>query len=138
MKKVVFICTGNTCRSAMAEYLFRSKTIGKDVQVASMGLIGNYSPASKYPQELCKDIGISQHTSRPILYDELFNSDTIYVMENWQKDELVSAYPDLKSKTFLLLHKGIDISDPHGGTRDDYLHTYIIINKEIDAIVKSL
>jgi len=69
MKSIVFICTGNTCRSVMAEYLLRSKINGKDVQISSMGLQGHSQSTSKYAQELCKDI--KKHTARPIVYKEL-------------------------------------------------------------------
>ena len=136
MKSIVFICTGNTCRSVMAEYLLRSKINGKDVQISSMGLQGHSQSTSKYAQELCKDI--KKHTARPIVYKELKASDVIYVMADRQKNELASMYPDLKSKIFLLHHDGKDIKDPYGGTREDYVHAYTVINEEIDALVKTL
>jgi len=104
-----------------------------------MGIFGSHEFASDYAQELCgKDTGINRHIARPIIYEELKTSDVIYVMENWHKDNLVSMYPDLEPKIFLLHHEGIDISDPDGGTRDDYVQAYTIINQEINILVRNL
>jgi glycine hydroxymethyltransferase len=60
MKHVLFICTGNVCRSPMAEELFRSQLNGdRNIEVSSAGIgAGNGQPPSSYAIEVMKEKGL--------------------------------------------------------------------------------
>ena len=70
MKRVLFVCTGNTCRSPMAEALFRELVQGRDdYEVMSAGLSASSGDfASHHTAELLREMGIdlSKHRSRPV------------------------------------------------------------------------
>jgi len=147
MVLVVFICTGNICRSPMAEGIFRKKITDlglKGVHVSSMGTHAvNGGQVSKTALELCAENGIdiSNHQSRPLIANELVKSNLILTMEHVHREFLYSFFPVVKEKTFLLRAwpeigtSRYNIDDPIGGSRRKYLNAYKEITKSIDRMM---
>jgi len=150
MLNIVFVCTGNICRSPMAEGFFRYKwhqTERDDISVSSMGTHGlNDSPATEYAQAACKKNGfdISSHRARSLVGKELLKADLILCMEPvhkrfiqvffpWYQDRvaLLGAWPDRETRKS-------SVEDPMGCSYKKYLKTFSIIKIHIERIIPLL
>ena len=141
--KVLFICTGNTCRSPIAEgYLkdFATKAGRADIKVLSAGT-GAFpgQAASAYGIAILGEEGIDlkDHQSRQAEKVFLEASDLILTMGRSHKSQLIHAFPELKDKVFTL-HEYAgeegEVSDPFGGSRSEYEQTA----KEIRGLVEKV
>ncbi len=144
MKNVLFICTGNVCRSPMAEGLLRHMA-GDRVAVASAGLgAGHGQPPSVHAIEVLKKEGIdiSDIRSQPVSPDLLRRADYVFTMTRDHLDMLLLLFPEMAPKTRLLRFdeaaKGgrMDVTDPIGGTRDTYEHCKDDIKRAMPHIIK--
>ncbi|WP_221567309.1 low molecular weight protein arginine phosphatase [Alkalihalobacillus sp. TS-13] len=91
---ILFVCTGNTCRSPMAEALLRHYSKGK-IEVQSAGIYAAYgSPASLQSIEVLKDEGILyNHKSQPLTEDLVEWADLILTMTTQHKQAIISQFP---------------------------------------------
>ena len=131
MKTILFVCTGNVCRSPMAEGLFRHAVKGRgDYRVfsAGVGAIDGQAPSPNAVRAM-KEIGIEiGHQRSRMLTGELVNqADYIFGMTHSHVDSVILLYPQAAEKTFLLREFDEtldiyekDISDPIGGSFDIY------------------
>lgn len=126
-KKLLFICTGNICRSPMAEYLMKQK-LGEnsDWEISSAGLFASTGvPASLKALNVLRQRGIEMraHRSRMLTLDMVKEADIIVVMTELQFAQLTAMYPFAENKTFVLgqfAEGEIDINDPIGLTDEVY------------------
>ena len=129
-KLIVFVCTGNICRSPMAEYLFRNQVESSHPEwtVCSAGVMAGYgAPASRFGVKVLREISIEMkdHKSQPVTGDLVENADMIVVMTAAHRDILLEQYPEAASKVFLLKSfdpesDGGDVLDPIGLSKDVY------------------
>ena len=141
-RMLVFVCTGNICRSPMAEYLLKSR-LGPDTdwEVCSVGTHAGYGMrASDSAVETLREKGIdlSLHRSQPVTRELVDAASLIVVMTATHRDSIRAAYPDAAEKVFLLKSfdpiNGGDIDDPIGSTTDVYRD----IGGEIDRALPGL
>jgi protein-tyrosine-phosphatase len=142
MKKILFICTGNTCRSPMAAALFRHRAGDMGWEALSAGtfaILG--SPASENSVTAMKELGIdiSNHRSQPLTAELARRVDLIIPMTAAHRAQIVGAFPDVEERVFLINDFGTsrvaaDVSDPFGGS----LREYILIRDEIDRALSDL
>lgn len=130
---VLFVCTGNTCRSPMAEGYLRSKGID-GVTVLSRGLVCDGSPVSLNSKTAMAEVGIdiSGHISRQITDRDIIKSDKIICLSPSHKAVLLSA--GVPQEKLYILGKGI--SDPFGGDITVYRRCRDEIFAAIDALIK--
>lgn len=129
-KTVLFVCTGNTCRSPMAEGLFKNMLKDKkDITVLSAGTMTfGGMPAAKEAIEILQEenIDISEHCSQQLSEKLIDAADIILTMTDSHKRQILSIAPDAESKTFALKKFDDDaddnsnIPDPIGMGKDIY------------------
>ena len=122
--RVLFVCTGNTCRSALAEAIARAR-LGPDsgIEVESAGLYAlDDAPATPHAVEAAAELGLdlSAHRARSVTRAMVAEADRIYVMTHSQAEALRQMGADLGDKVALLDPEGEDIADPYGGDLDAY------------------
>ena len=133
MKTVLFVCTGNICRSPMAEGLFRYATQGRtDCRVISAGVGAmEGQPPSPHAVRALKELGIdiSHERSRMLTADLVEQADYIFGMTHSHVDSVNLLFPQAAEKTFLLREFDEtldefekDISDPIGGPFETYAY----------------
>lgn len=141
---VLFVCTGNTCRSPMAEgiakrLLAEMKRVPIDqleaagVRVRSAGTMSSgASPASAEAVEAMKHLGIdiSGHTSSTLIEGLIQDADAIYTMTDSHRHGVLMLSPSAAPKTQTLIDSQ-DIIDPIGAPLDVYRQTAEMIHKGI-------
>lgn len=104
---VLFVCTGNICRSPTAEWFLKkrlSQSGPADVSVESVGTLGSSAPV---PQRLLDEgaevgLDLSDHVSRPMDVDTILRADLVIGMAREHVRDVVLADPPSLSKTFTL------------------------------------
>jgi len=148
----MFVCTGNTCRSPMAEGFFR-KFLAERLQcgeddlldrgyvVLSAGLAAaSGAPASPESVAVASQLGVDLHghTSQP-LHDRLLDqADHIYTMTKGHLNSILAARPDLAARVKLLSQNEEDVSDPIGGDAAQYEYCQQEIERHLRVIIGSI
>lgn len=152
MPNVLFVCTGNVCRSPMAEGLLRGMTGKlKDFVVASAGLSAiNGRPPSQYSIDVLREEGldIERQLSQQLTPKLVAEASHIFAMTIGHKEAIEMLYPAAAEKTFLVREfvKGaspddareglLDVPDPIGMGRDAYEMTRDLIKDALPSLLK--
>jgi len=145
--RIMFVCTGNTCRSPMAEGALR-KLLEKDditnVEIVSSGTGAIYGyPATDFAIEAAKiwDANISKHKSQPVTRELIERMDLVLCMSPSHCQHVKRMAESSRDKVYLLRNypkkgcEGEGIDDPIGGTLDIYNHAFLEIGEELGRIL---
>jgi glycine hydroxymethyltransferase len=146
VKNVLFVCTGNICRSPIAEGLFRRLTGNrKDIEVASAGVHAvRGQPPSLYAVEVCAEEGtnISALRSQPLTGELVDHATHIFAMTGAHVETIQTLFPQSAEKTFLIREfeePGTtvwrDVPDPIGLGREVYEDCARIIKKALPSVL---
>ena len=142
---ILFVCTGNICRSPIAEYLLKSNIEAENLNLrtASAGFIGNEMAISLNSAILLKEKGINaeNHTSQKINKDIIRKSRLILTMEKAHKDSILEIAPNSFDKVFTLSEYAStsgNIDDPFQRDIRFYKIAFNEISKRIELIMTKI
>lgn len=144
---ILFVCTGNTCRSPMAQALLEEMAKEKklDIKVKSAGVFAlDGQVASINAIEVLKKerIDLTNHRARIVYRDLLEEADLILTMGKSHKDLLISKFDFIKGKIYTLKEyaygKEEDIEDPFGGNINVYDKAKEEIKEALKVTIKKL
>lgn len=148
--KILFICTGNLCRSPLAEgylkKLLKEKNLS-GVEISSAGLWaieGNTVEDAAYQVAAENGFDLSNHRSRLLKPEDIKEASIILVMEYLQMREILITYPEAKEKVRLLRSFApdgtikSDIDDPYGLELESYREFFKQITESIEGLFKYL
>ena len=150
---IIFVCTGNICRSAMADWMLKDKIQKnnlKNIEVFSSGIYASEGDKPTYEAvEVMREIGIDlkKHHATNTRNSNITNMELILGMRNSHKEELIYLYPQLREKIFTLKeyvgynregHNNINIKDPWGYDIETYRACSAEIEECLDLLIKKL
>jgi protein-tyrosine-phosphatase len=150
IKKVLFVCMGNICRSPMAEGLMVEwviKGVGPDISVSSAGIFATPgNPPEPLAVQVAREAGvdISGHRARVVNNENLSWADIVLVMESGQRGFISMAFPQQSAKVGLLGNfnrsqgGGGEIADPYGSSVEVYRACFEEIGEAIDGLIHLL
>ncbi|MGJ8655335.1 MAG: low molecular weight protein arginine phosphatase [Akkermansiaceae bacterium] len=148
-KKVLFVCTGNTCRSPMAEGLFRKLVAEKsDYEVLGSAGVSAYPGDRISPETVvvlkqqAADEAMRDFRSRPVDEELLDSATHVFAMTESHLDMLVQAFPDYAEKCNLVCDfisfngkVGMDVPDPIGQGSRAYKAVAQVFEHALPALI---
>lgn len=142
--KIMFVCTGNTCRSAMAKGMLemKLKELGKKDKVESCGIFAyDGDPATEESIEAVEEYGVDlkKHKATNIKNSKIEKMDLILCATSEHKKAVLAIYPKLTEKIYTMKEyvgytDSLDLADPWGYT----MHTYRKCAQEIYFIIEKI
>ena len=148
-KTVLFVCTGNSCRSVMAEYLLRKMLKGRgDVAIASAGT-GVIFPTSASQEAINvlreQNIDAHEHQSQSVTNILLKKSDLIFVMTRSHREQVLERVPGVEKRVYILgefqnkairRESDLDIPDPIGRSHGQYQECALMIQDCLKKVIQ--
>lgn len=141
---ILIVCTGNTCRSAMAGGLLE-KALDDDgdgsIKVSTAGInVYVPTPASENAVKIMEemDVNISDHMSRQVNKEDIEDADLVLVMTSSHRNILIDLYPQYSDKIYTISEYAYgtdgDIVDPFGGDEEEYRECACQLKEAVEAV----
>ncbi|MEW9500843.1 low molecular weight protein arginine phosphatase [Jeotgalibacillus marinus] len=137
---ILFVCTGNTCRSPMAEAILRHKNIDF-IEVRSAGIFAmEGGQSSHHTKHVLDENGIHHdHQSHSVTQADVHWANYVFSMTGAHKAMLVEQFSFATDRIFTLKEfttgMGLDVSDPFGGSVEMYRQTYRELAQLMDRLI---
>lgn len=143
-ERILVVCTGNICRSPLAEAMLKVEL--PDRTVTSAGLAARSGePADLPARELARanNLDLEAHVARALKRDMVAQADLILVMTEDHRRAIGALVPEALGKTLLLgrwlpAGSGGEIPDPYRKSQDAYAHVYELIRAAVVAWARRL
>jgi protein-tyrosine phosphatase len=141
--KLIFVCTGNTCRSPMAEAIYKNLDKESDINVISRGLVVLFGEPINPKAEVVlrkHDLEINNHISKGLKESEIDENTLILTMTEAHKKRIMESFPDAKNVYTIKEYAGEsgDVLDPYGGSLVEYEECYIELARLVKKTVYKL
>ena len=151
--KIMFICTGNICRSAMAHWLLKKKLKDlkrEDIQVYSSGIYACDGDISTWEAKQVMEeyeVNLKEHRATNIRNSNIKEMDLILCATKSHKIAVLDIYPELKEKVYTMKeyveynrenHDKIDIKDPWGYDVETYRSCAAEIDECLELLIKKI
>jgi glycine hydroxymethyltransferase len=151
MRKILFICTANICRSPMAEGIWNNLRQSDEFTFLPLaesagvdGMIGSPPTSQAVSLLKAKGIDIGGHIARQLDRKTLHKATEIVCMTREHRERILGAYPEVKPRVYLLTEfrtdspsPDPDIADPYRGTSKQYDACFKRLETEISRIAQS-
>lgn len=146
INSILFVCSGNTCRSIIAEGICKKILKEKGFNKVKINSAGVYALKGVSPLpvviEILKKYGITKtFKSKNLKLDYLKHADLVLTMTNVQKEEIIKNFPFIQDKVFVFKNyigtQG-DIEDPIGKNEEIYKHLAEELVKGINLLIEKL
>jgi protein-tyrosine phosphatase len=142
---VLFVCSGNTCRSCMAEAIFSALNDNKDINAFSAGVYavrGNKTSINS-AEVVLRSLGtdISDRDAVQLGKEHMDEAELVLTMTMGIKKLLISMYPEFTCKIYTINeYVGVegDIIDPYGGSIEVYKKTFSYLKTSIELLLAKL
>lgn len=141
MMRIIFLCSGNTSRSPMAEAIFKNMVNGIDVSSAGFSTYSG-EKADEYAVLVCRKHGIDLTDFRTTNISDVDfgNVDLALTATVSNRDKIRKLYPNVNAytiKEYGGAYDALDIEDPSDGGLGDYVVCYFEIKEALEKILKA-
>ncbi len=138
-KQILVVCTGNICRSPIAEGLLKKALPEKQISSAGTAAVLR-APADPHSRAVCAehDVDVSAHVARQLTLAMLQESDLVLVLDATHAAWLNSRYPQFRGKVHKLgkWQKDVDVPDPYMQPREAFEDCYQTIEAMVQEWLK--
>lgn len=143
MKRILFVCTGNTCRSPLAEHLL--KAMAKDrYEVKSAGIAAfDGDAAAEHVHQVLREKGITiKHRAQPVTPELIDWADLVLTMTKQHERILQESFPEQVEKIAALKayvmeqETNLDVADPFGGSLEVYRQTRNELEELLERLIE--
>lgn len=143
IKNIVVVCTGNICRSPIAEGLIKARSAGRPLEVASMGtqaLVGSPADANAIAVMHAHGYDIGAHRAQQATAGGLKWADLILALDRTHIEWIVTRMPALRGRVFSLgrWYDNRDIADPYRQPEQAFVKAYEAISAGVDEWLKRI